>query len=193
MKTSRLPTPPDPELLLLLLLHADRASAAVATIATADAIRRDRRMVNSFRRIRPRRRILCVGDCKAGAKGTGISCHELPHCRRCFAPGKTPAPDDQLLRRATASGVAGVKKLIRLPSGSRKSRERLPHGIVVGALTNSIVAYRSRSYSASTSSTRNSMMAVWLSAGRAEPTPNNATVRGLPSARVPAGGTHSGQ
>ena len=31
------------------------------------------------------------------------------------------------------------------------------------------------------------MIAVWLSAGRAEPAPKSATVRVLPSARVPAG------
>ncbi len=33
--------------------------------------------------------------------------------------------------------VAGVKKLTRLPSGSRSSNDRLPHGIVVGSLTKS--------------------------------------------------------
>lgn len=31
-----------------------------------------------------------------------------------------------------AFGVTGVKRLIRLPSGSRKSKEQLPQGIVVG-------------------------------------------------------------
>ena len=59
--------------------------------------------------------------------------------------------------------------------------------MVVGSLTNSVGDCLIRSYSASTSSTRNSMMAVWLSAGRAEPAPNSATVRLLPSAKVPAG------
>ena len=37
-----------------------------------------------------------------------------------------------------ASGVTGVKKLTRLPSGSRKSSVRLPQGIVVGSLTKSV-------------------------------------------------------
>ena len=37
-----------------------------------------------------------------------------------------------LRQRAPA---AGVKKLTRLPSGSRKRSERLPQGIVVGSLT----------------------------------------------------------
>jgi hypothetical protein len=36
-----------------------------------------------------------------------------------------------------AAGVTGVKKLTRLPSGSRNRSERLPHGIVVGSLTKS--------------------------------------------------------
>jgi hypothetical protein len=67
-----------------------------------------------------------------------------------------------------ASAVTGAKRLTRLPSGSRNNTERLPHGIVVGALTNSVVNCLNRSYSASTSSTRNSMIAVWSSAARAE-------------------------
>jgi len=62
-----------------------------------------------------------------------------------------------------------VKKLTRLPSGSRNNRDRLPHGIVVGSLTKSMDKLMDscliRSYSLSTSSTRNSMIAVWLSAG----------------------------
>ena len=36
---------------------------------------------------------------------------------------------------STAAGVSGVKRLTRLPSGSRKSSERLPQGMVVGACT----------------------------------------------------------
>ena len=36
-----------------------------------------------------------------------------------------------------AAGVTGVKKLTRLPSGSRNRSERLPQGIVVGSLTKS--------------------------------------------------------
>jgi hypothetical protein len=32
-----------------------------------------------------------------------------------------------------ASALTGVKKLTRLPSGSRNNSERLPHGIVVGS------------------------------------------------------------
>jgi hypothetical protein len=35
-----------------------------------------------------------------------------------------------------ASGLTGVKKLTRLPSGSRNSSERFPHGWVVGSWTN---------------------------------------------------------
>lgn len=37
-----------------------------------------------------------------------------------------------------AAGVTGVKKLTRLPSGSRKSSDRLPQGIVVGPVTKSV-------------------------------------------------------
>lgn len=37
-----------------------------------------------------------------------------------------------------AAGVTGVKKLTRLPSGSRNSSDRLPQGIVVGSLTKSV-------------------------------------------------------
>lgn len=37
-----------------------------------------------------------------------------------------------------AAGVTGVKKLTRLPSGSRNSSDRLPQGIVVGPLTKSV-------------------------------------------------------
>lgn len=37
-----------------------------------------------------------------------------------------------------AAGVTGVKKLTRLPSGSRNSSERLPQGIVVGLVTKSV-------------------------------------------------------
>lgn len=43
-------------------------------------------------------------------------------------------------QRATfsmAAGVTGVKKLTRLPSGSRNSSDRLPQGIVVGSVTKS--------------------------------------------------------
>jgi len=83
--------------------------------------------------------------------------------------------------------VTGVKKLTRLPSGSRKSSDRFPHGIVVGSFTNSATVSCSRAYSASTSTTRNSMIAVRLSAGRALPAPNSATVRVCPIATVPAG------
>ncbi len=37
-----------------------------------------------------------------------------------------------------AAGVTGVKKLTRLPSGSRNSSDRLPQGIVVGSVTKSV-------------------------------------------------------
>ncbi|CAM5707775.1 hypothetical protein SCANM124S_00462 [Streptomyces canus] len=39
---------------------------------------------------------------------------------------------------AMAAGVTGVKKLTRLPSGSRNSSDRLPQGIVVGPVTKSV-------------------------------------------------------
>jgi hypothetical protein len=61
--------------------------------------------------------------------------------------------------------VAGVKRLMRLPSGSRNKMERFPQGISVGSCTHSLTRGFSRSYSASTSSTANSMMAVWFCAG----------------------------
>src|SRR5581483_2178855 len=64
-----------------------------------------------------------------------------------------------------AEATVGVKKLIRLPSGSRNSRERFPQGMVVGSFTNSLMMFFSFSYSLSTSFTRNSMITVWLSAG----------------------------
>jgi len=44
-----------------------------------------------------------------------------------------------------ASGVTGVNRLTRLPSGSRNSSDRLPQGIVVGSLTNSVATWRMRS------------------------------------------------
>ena len=68
----------------------------------------------------------------------------------------------------TASSVTGVKRLTRLPSGSRNNMERFPQGMVVGSCTHSLTRLLSRSNSLSTSSTRNSMMTLWLSAGRAE-------------------------
>jgi hypothetical protein len=75
----------------------------------------------------------------------------------------------QPLNFLIASSVTGVKKFTRLPSGSRKRMDRLPHGIVVGCCTHSLTIGWSRWYSLSTSSTLNSMMTVWLSAGRVEP------------------------
>jgi hypothetical protein len=39
-----------------------------------------------------------------------------------------------------ASGVTGVKRFTKLPSGSRKSSERLPHGMVVGACTSALLS-----------------------------------------------------
>jgi hypothetical protein len=48
-----------------------------------------------------------------------------------------------------------------------------------------------RSYSASTSSTRNSVITVRLSAARAEPGPNSGTVRELAIASVNGGKTSS--
>ena len=68
-----------------------------------------------------------------------------------------------------AAGVTGVKKLTRLPSGSRNSSDRLPQGIVVGSLTKSSTKPVRFWCTRSTSSTRNSMMTLRLSAGRAAP------------------------
>ncbi|GAA3120039.1 hypothetical protein GCM10020254_78920 [Streptomyces goshikiensis] len=78
---------------------------------------------------------------------------------------------------ATAAEVTGVKKLTRLPSGSRRRSERLPQGIVVGAWTKSSTKALRFRWTRSTSSTRNSMMTLWLSAGRAAPGANRGTVR----------------
>lgn len=69
----------------------------------------------------------------------------------------------------TASGVTGVKKLIKLPSVSRTRRERLPHGIVVGFWTNSQPRGVRRWNSASTPATRNSVITVRFAAGRCTP------------------------
>ena len=91
---------------------------------------------------------------------------------------------------ARASGVTGVKKLTRLPSGSRTSRERLPQGRVFGSATTSEVGIQAarRCQRASTSSTRNSMITLRLAPGAALPGANSGTVPVLPIARVaPAG------
>ena len=71
-----------------------------------------------------------------------------------------------LRNRLMASSVAGVKRLTRLPSGSRNRMERFPHGMRVGFCSHSPTMGWSRSYSVSTSSTTHSIMAVWLWAGR---------------------------
>jgi hypothetical protein len=96
---------------------------------------------------------------------------------------KLTAPG-QPLNFLMASSVTGVKKLRRLPSGSRNRIERLPHGMVVGSCTHWLTSGLSRSYSLSTSSTRNSMMTLRLSAGRAESSPNSCVVCVWPIARV---------
>ena len=83
-----------------------------------------------------------------------------------------------------AAGVTGVKKLTRLPSGSRNSSDRLPQGIVVGSLTKSSTKPARFWCTPSTSSTRNSMITVRFSAGRAAPGANSGTVRVLAIARV---------
>ncbi len=88
---------------------------------------------------------------------------------------------------ARASSVTGVNRLTRLPSGSRNSSARLPQGIVVGAVTISPTCPRSRSYSASTSSTRNSIIALRFAPGSADPAPNSGTVLSLPIAKAPTG------
>lgn len=59
-----------------------------------------------------------------------------------------------LLNFLIASALTGVKKLIKFPSGSRNSKERFPHGMVVGSWTTSL--FSSFSYSLSTSSTSSS-------------------------------------
>ena len=60
--------------------------------------------------------------------------HPAAAAPACTTVSATSAPTREL---PTASGVTGVKKLTRLPSGSRNSSDRLPHGIVVGSLTKS--------------------------------------------------------
>src|SRR6185312_3365795 len=107
------------------------------------------------------------------------------HCRlRIVGKHRPQACDSQPRNFAIACSVTGVKRFTRLPSGSRRRSERFPHGMVVGAFTKSVTQGVSLSYSASTSSTRNSMMAEWLSAARADPGPNRFTV-GVPAmARV---------
>ena len=83
-----------------------------------------------------------------------------------------------------AAWVTGVKKLTRLPSGSRNSSDRLPHGIVVGSLTKSSTKPARFRCTPSTSSTRNSMMTVLLSHGQAAPGANSGTVPVLAIAGV---------
>jgi hypothetical protein len=83
-----------------------------------------------------------------------------------------------------ASSATGMNRLTRLLSGSRNRMERFPHGIVVGSCTHSFTT--SRSNSLSTSSTRNSMMTVWLSAGHANFL-NGQVVRVWPKAMVQEG------
>jgi hypothetical protein len=48
------------------------------------------------------------------------------------------------LNFSIASGLTGVKKLIKFPSGSRNSKERFPHGIVVGGWTNALTTFSSK-------------------------------------------------
>jgi hypothetical protein len=58
------------------------------------------------------------------------------------------SPVAMLIQRpnfSMASGVTGVNRLTRLPSGSRNSSDRLPQGIVVGSLTNFVATWRMRS------------------------------------------------
>jgi hypothetical protein len=69
-------------------------------------------------------------------------------------------------------------------SGSRNRSDRLPHGIVAGSLTKSSTKPARFWCTPSTSSARNSMITVRLSAGRAAPGANGGTVRVLPIARA---------
>lgn len=69
--------------------------------------------------------------------------HGLPLRRVAVGPRgqllyRVPAGADQRANFATAAAVTGVKTLTRLPSGSRKSSDRLPQGIVVGPATGSV-------------------------------------------------------
>jgi amino acid efflux transporter len=57
--------------------------------------------------------------------------------QRARASRAHPAVEDRARNFSIAAGVTGVKKLTRLPSGSRNSSDRLPHGIVVGSVTKS--------------------------------------------------------
>ena len=72
-----------------------------------------------------------------------------------------------------------------MPSGSRNWTERFPHGISFGSWTTFTLSL-SRVYSALTSSTMNSTIAVRLAAGWALPSLKRGTVASLPMARVAA-------
>ena len=108
--------------------------------------------------------------------------------RRCRRWGRAAPYRDA--NRAFAASVTGVNIPTSVPSGSRNCAARFPHGIIFGSCTTSTLSFR-RANSASTSSTRNSMIAVRLAAGSALPSLKSATVSTLPKASVAEGVTIS--
>lgn len=61
--------------------------------------------------------------------------------------------NDEIGPSGHQGSAAGLKKLTGLPSGSRNSIDRLPHGISVGCCNQSVTKASIRARSASTSST----------------------------------------
>src|SRR3954447_23540700 len=70
-----------------------------------------------------------------GAPGLGGRVHGRPGISGRSVSGRVWR---QRANFSMAAGVTGVKKLTRLPSGSRNSSDRLPQGIVVGSVTKSV-------------------------------------------------------
>src|SRR4029077_17008174 len=94
-------------------------------------------------------------------------------------------------RHARAARSIGAKKLIRLPSGSRNSIERLPHGWLVGSSSNFPTRLASRARSRSTSSTSKSRMTDRLAAGAVTFMPCRSMARWLTIARPLVGVANS--
>jgi len=88
--------------------------------------------------------------------------------------------------RPPAYCAGRLNRFTRFPSGSRKSVDRLPQGMVVGGSTTSRSRGSRRANSASTSETTNSRMTDALLRGRGAASPSIATVAALPMARAPA-------
>jgi hypothetical protein len=84
-----------------------------------------------------------AGVLRGSAVRSGAPCWWRSWTRRPRSPGALGSQGSRVSgfawrQRANfsiAAGVTGVKKLTRLPSGSRNSSDRLPQGIVVGSVT----------------------------------------------------------